>query len=233
MNDIRSYYFFTMTFWVFDSMFNALTAFPDERTVILKERASGSYHLSAYFLAKTTSDAPVRLLLPFIYMTVSFWMIGVDNRFSTFVGTVGCTLLSVLSGEAIGLLVGASIYDLQRAITTMTIGTLALMLLGGFFIENIPDFAEPFKFLSPFKYSFDASLQLIFSRDIPCDGSGDLQQLCDNGSTTGVATSKQVRDFIGIQGSMGFNVGFLLILCFVPRYFAYLALRSKKSNDRS
>ena len=32
VNDIRSYYFFTMTFWVFDSMFNALTAFPDERT---------------------------------------------------------------------------------------------------------------------------------------------------------------------------------------------------------
>ena len=91
-----------MTFWVFDSMFTALTAFPDERTVILKERASGSYHLSAYFLAKTTSDAPVRLLLPFIYMTTSYWMIGLDNRFSTFVGTVGCTLLSVLAGEAIG-----------------------------------------------------------------------------------------------------------------------------------
>jgi len=43
VNNIRSYYFFTMTFWVFDAMFTALTAFPSERDVILKERASGSY----------------------------------------------------------------------------------------------------------------------------------------------------------------------------------------------
>ena len=233
VDDIRSYYFFTMTFWVFDSMFNALTAFPDERTVILKERASGSYHLSAYFLAKTTSDAPVRLLLPFIYMTVSFWMIGIDNRFSVFVGTIGCTLLSVLAGEAIGLLVGASIYDLQKAITVMTVGTLALMLLGGFFVENIPEFIEWGKFVSPFKYAFDSSLLLIFDRPIPCDGSGILQDLCDNGGDTGEANDKDVRDFIGIQGSMGFNVGLLLLLCLFPRYFAYLALRSKKSGDRS
>ena len=222
-----------MTFWVFDSMFNALTAFPTERTVILKERASGSYHLSAYFLAKTTSDAPVRLLLPFIYMTVSFWMIGVDNRVMVFVGTIGCTLLSVLAGEAIGLLVGAAIYDLQKAITTMTVGTLALMLLGGFFVENIPDFIEWGKFLSPFKYAFDSSLLLIFDRRVPCDGSGVLQELCDYGASTGFADPKDVRDFIGLQGSMAFNVGCLLVLCFIPRYFAYLALRAKKSNERS
>jgi ABC-type multidrug transport system ATPase subunit len=36
VNDIRSYYFFTMTFWVFDSMFGALTAFPTERAVITR-----------------------------------------------------------------------------------------------------------------------------------------------------------------------------------------------------
>jgi len=105
--DIQSYYFFTMTFWVFDSMFQALMAFPQERTVVLKERASGSYRLSAYFLAKTTSDAPVRIILPLLYMVVSYWMAGFDNRFTIFVGTIGCTLLSVVAGEALGLFVGA------------------------------------------------------------------------------------------------------------------------------
>ena len=107
------------------------------------------------------------------------------------------------------------------------------MLLGGFFVENIPDFIEWAKFLSPFKYAFDSSLLLIFDRDIPCDGSGTLQELCGNGAATGTANAGQVRDFIGLQGSMGFNVGLLLVLCFVPRYFAYLALRAKKTNERS
>jgi len=49
--DRSSYFFFTMTYWVFESMFAALFSFPNERQVIFKERASGSYHLSAYFFA--------------------------------------------------------------------------------------------------------------------------------------------------------------------------------------
>ena len=226
-------YFFTMTFWVFDAMFTALTAFPSEREVILKERASGSYRLSAYFMAKTTADAPVRLTLPLIYMTVSFWMAGISRSFSVFCGTVACTLLSVMSGEAIGLLVGAAVYDLQKGLTIMTVFTLFLMLLGGFFVENIPEFISWGKFISPFKYAFDSSLQLVFDRDVPCDGSGALEELCNNGSDQGYAAVGEVQDFIGIQGTVAFNVGMLLILCFIPRYGAYFFLRRKKGDDRS
>lgn len=212
-------------------MFTALTAFPSEREIILKERASGSYHLSAYFMAKTTADAPVRLILPFLYVCVSYWMAGIDDRFSVFIGTVGCTLLCVLSGEAIGLFIGAAIYDLQKAMTVLTVSALALMLLGGFFVESVPSFIEWAKYISPFKYAFDASLQIIFDRDVPCDGSGALEQLC-GASDTGVADAAAVRAFIGIQGGLGFNIGMLIVLSFLPRYFAYYALRSKKAGDR-
>ena len=36
VSDRSSFFFFTMTYWVFDSMFNALLSFPSERVVILK-----------------------------------------------------------------------------------------------------------------------------------------------------------------------------------------------------
>merc|ERR1712232_448019 len=106
--------------------------FPVERQVILKERASASYHLSAYFMSKTTSDAPVRLTLPLLYMVTSFWMAGIDNRIWMFLGSIFCTLL-VVAGEAIGIMVGASVPNLERGLTIMTIVMLALMLVGGFF----------------------------------------------------------------------------------------------------
>uniref|UniRef100_A0A7S3DSM9 ABC-2 type transporter transmembrane domain-containing protein n=1 Tax=Entomoneis paludosa TaxID=265537 RepID=A0A7S3DSM9_9STRA len=94
-----------MAYWVFDSMFVALLTFPSERVVVLKERASGSYQLSAFFLAKTTSEAPARLVLPLLYMTIAYWMSGLNSSVRVFVLTTGCTLLSVLAGESIGLLV--------------------------------------------------------------------------------------------------------------------------------
>ena len=231
VRDISSFFFFTMTYWVFDSMFGALMAFPIERTVILKERASASYRLSAYFLAKTTSEAPTRLILPFIYTIIAFWMSGVNDKFSVFLGTTCCTLLSVLSGEALGLLIGASVYDQQKALTVMTVCALGLMLLGGFYLDNVPSFIAWARFLSPFKYAFDASLQVVFDENIPCDGSGLLEDIC-GGSDEGYATPEQIKEFLGVEGSVGFNVGMLLIISTVPRYFAYLALRSKKSGDR-
>lgn len=229
--DRSSYFFFTMTFWVFDAMFQAFMAFPAERAVILKERAGGSYRLSAYFMGKTTSEMPSRLVLPFIYMLISFWMASISSRFSIFVTTTLISLLSVMAGEAIGLLVGATMYDLEKGMTAMTVISLALALLGGFFVQNVPSFLLWAKYLSPFKYSFDASLQLVFDEPVPCDGSGALEDLC-GGSSTGFVDPADVIDFLGVQGSVGFNVGILLAIGLVPRYLAYLALRAKKEGDR-
>jgi ABC-type multidrug transport system permease subunit len=229
--DRSSFFFFTMTFWVFDAMFQSFMAFPQERVVILKERASGSYRLSAYFMAKTTSEMPTRLVLPLIYMIISFWMAAISNSFGTFVATTLISLLSVMAGEAIGLFVGATIYDMEKGMTAMTVISLALALLGGFFVQNVPSFLLWAKFLSPFKYAFDASLPLVFGEPVPCDGSGALEDLC-GGSTTGYASSEDVIEFLGVQGTVGFNIAILIVIGLVPRYVAYLALRAKKEGER-
>ncbi|GKY97154.1 hypothetical protein MPSEU_000673800 [Mayamaea pseudoterrestris] len=230
--NMTSFVFFGCTFWVFDSMFMALMAFPAERDVILKERASGSYRLSAYFMAKTTADAPTRILLPLLYLFVSYWMVGIDKTFVVFIGTVGCTLLSVMAGEAIGLLIGAAFYDMQQALTVMTVFALFLMLVGGFFVDNPPIFIAWGKYISPFKYAFDASVQIIFHRPLPCDGSGGLAGICPSGSEGTFVDGAAVSEAVGVQGSIGFNVGLLVVMALVPRYFAYQCLRRKKEGER-
>lgn len=230
VNDRTAYYFFTMTYWVFDSMFSSLYAFPFERAVIFKERASGSYRLSAYFMAKTCSEAPARLILPFLYMVISFWMAGVSSSFGIFIGSTGCSLLSVLSGESIGLLIGASVMDIEKAMVVTTVYSLSTMVVGGFFIENIPSFATWVKYLSPFKYAFDASRQLVFDKNIPCDGSGVLETLCVEGMD--FVTPEQVREHLKVDGTVAFNAGMLAVLCLVPRCLAYYALRRKKGGER-
>lgn len=229
--DRSSYYFFTMTFWVFDAMFTAYMAFPLERSIIFKERSSGAYRLSAYFMAKTTSEAPARLILPSIYMIISYWMSGVNNDFGIFIGSTLCCLLSVLAGESIGLLLGASVLDVERGMVVMTVVSLGLMVIGGFFVRQVPRWLLWLGYLSPFKYSYNSSVQLVFNKPVPCDGSGVLATCVEN--PTGSASVEEVLKFLGVQYSTGFNVGMLLVLFFVMRVVAYFALKHKKAGERS
>jgi len=183
-------------------------------------------------MGKTVSETPTRLALPFIYMCISFWMAALSPSFAVFLGSTACTLMSVLAGESFGLVIGTSLYDMEKAMTVMTVVALALMLLGGFYVQNVPSFISWAKYLSPFKYSYDASLQIVFDRDVPCDGSGALAGLC-GGESTGSASPEDVVAFLGVEGSIGFNVGLLAVLIVVPRYIAYRFLLAKKGAERS
>lgn len=230
-NDLVSYFFFTMTHWVLDSMFKALMSFPSERTVVYKERASGSYRLSAYFAAKSVAETPTTLALPFLYMVLSYWLAGIHSDVGVFLGTTGCCLLATLAGQSYGLMVSACIMDFEKAVVVMLIIGLSLMVLGGFYVETIPSWISWLKYLSPFKYAFDASQMMVFDRDLPCDGSGRLEAC--RGKQDGFVSPEVMIELSGAEGGVAFNVCMLIVLFLVPRYFAYLFLSKKKGSERS
>ncbi len=60
---------------------------PAEREVIRKERASGSYHLSAYYLAKTLSELPLLLAVPSIFHIVVYWVASLNISPTAFFGS--------------------------------------------------------------------------------------------------------------------------------------------------
>jgi len=157
-------------------------------------------------------------------------MAGISSQFSLYLCTTLISLLSVLAGESFGLIIGASIDRMDQAMTVMTVCALGMMLLGGFYVTDVPSFISWAKYLSPFKYSFDASRDMIFTDPVPCDGSGELQDLCNNGQL--FASPEDVKKFLQIDGSLTFNVCMLIAFGLAPRYLAYFALKSKKGGER-
>merc|ERR1739848_755031 len=109
-------------------------------------------------------------------------------------------------GESIGFWIGTAFFNPRQALVAASVILLTLMLLGGFFIRNIPSWVSWLRYLSNFKYANDASLGLVFDTNTPCDGSG-LLPACQGQSTEEtkekqrqmVAASSDDED--GIEGS--------------------------------
>lgn len=228
--DRQAFVFFCVTYWVFDGTFTAIFTFPTERSMIFKERASGSYYLSAYFLSKTLSEMPTRLSLPAIFWTIVYWMSGINYKFHVFMGTMGCILLAVLAGESYGLLCGALVMDLEKAMTIMVVISLTTMAAGGFYVQNVPQWLTWIKYISPFKFGYEASQLMIFDENVQCDGSGYLAQYCSQGE---YATREEVLDYFNSEGNIALNIGILLLLIIVPRYLSFMALKAKRGAERS
>jgi len=229
--NIYAYFFFVMLYWVMDGMFAALFDFPQERIVILKERATASYRLSAYYCAMTTADLPVRLAMPFVFLIISYWMVVPILGLNTFLLILPICLLSVVTGQGMGQLVGSAFDDIQVAQAVATVVVLFLMLLGGFFANNLPIWLSWVRFVSPFAYASNAALGIIFSKPVPCDGSGALGSLCSN-SDDGYADPEAVKASFSVYGTVLSNSFCLIAACILPRLLAYWFLRRKKAGER-
>jgi len=82
--------FFIAIFWGMYPLFTAIFSFPLERAMLMKERASDLYSLTAYFFARTLGDLPLDLVLPSIFLIIVYFMTNLRR-------TAGAFLLSVIS----------------------------------------------------------------------------------------------------------------------------------------
>ncbi|KAK7098883.1 hypothetical protein V1264_003101 [Littorina saxatilis] len=219
--------FFTIIHWGFTPLFDAVSSFPMERVVIHKERSAGWYRLSAYYLAKMTSELPLILVQPSIFVVVSYWCVGF-NGVGPFFATVVVVMVNAVAGQSIGLLLGIACMDFRKAMTIATIAMMTIMLLGGFYTRNLPFWLDWIKYISVLHYSFHSVLVLEFTNAAPvqCTMSANTSQFsqCMQPNVTHIA-SEEVLKFYNVD--LTFWHYFLPLFAFIVifRVAGYLVLR--------
>nr|GMC47787.1 ABC transporter G family member 14 [Ipomoea batatas] len=206
--------FFFAVFWGFYPLYNAVFTFPQERAMLIKERSSGMYRLSSYFLAKTAGDLPLELALPIAFTFILYWMGGLKAEPLTFILSLLIVLYSVLVSQSLGLAFGAILMDVKQATTLASVTTLVFLIAGGYYVQRIPPFIVWLKYLSYSYYCFKLLLGVQYSEN-------DYYE-CSKGAYC------RVVDFPAVS-SVGLNhlwvdVSIMAMMLVGYRLIAYLAL---------
>ncbi|KAL3839377.1 hypothetical protein ACJIZ3_023968 [Penstemon smallii] len=148
LQDQAGLLFFIGVFWGFFPVFTAIFTFPQERAMLSKERAADMYRLSAYFVARTTSDLPLDLMLPLLFLLVVYFMAGLRMNAASFLLTMVTVFLCIIAAQGLGLAIGATLMDLKKATTLASVTVMTFMLAGGYFVKDVPVFISWLRYLS-------------------------------------------------------------------------------------
>ncbi|XP_076921335.1 ABC transporter G family member 14-like isoform X2 [Bidens hawaiensis] len=157
--------FFFSVFWGFYPLYNAVFTFPQERRMLIKERSSGMYRLSSYFLARTIGDLPLELALPTAFTFILYWMGGLKADPATFVLSLLVVLYNVLVAQSLGLAIGAILMDVKQATTLASVTTLVFLIAGGYYVKQIPPFIVWLKYLSYSYYCYKLLLGVQYNEN--------------------------------------------------------------------
>ncbi|KAM0046521.1 putative ABC transporter, AAA+ ATPase domain, ABC-2 type transporter [Helianthus debilis subsp. tardiflorus] len=206
--------FFFSVFWGFYPLYNAVFTFPQERRMLIKERSSGMYRLSSYFLARTIGDLPLELALPTAFTFILYWMGGLKPDPSTFILSWLVVIYTVLVAQSLGLAFGAILMDVKQATTLASVTTLVFLIAGGYYVQQIPPFIVWLKYLSYSYYCYKLLLGVQYHEN-------DLYE-CSKGVYCKVADFQAVKS-VGLN-NLAMDLSIMALMLIGYRFVAYLAL---------
>ncbi|KAK9144062.1 hypothetical protein Sjap_003965 [Stephania japonica] len=222
IQDRISLLFFFSIFWGFLPLYNAVFTFPQERSMLLKERSSGTYRLSAYFLARTAGDLPMELTLPTIFVFIIYWMGALKPDPLAFVLSLLIVLYSVLVAQSLGLAFGAILMDVKQATTLASVTTIVFLMAGGYYVQQIPPFIVWLKYLSYSYYCYKLLVGVQFT-------DADRYE-CSQGVFCRVVDYPAIKS-VGLN-HMWMDVCIMALMMIGYRLLAYIALQRVQLKRR-
>eukprot|EP01097_Dermamoeba_algensis_P005210 TRINITY_DN330_c0_g1_i1.p1 TRINITY_DN330_c0_g1~~TRINITY_DN330_c0_g1_i1.p1 ORF type:complete len:637 (+),score=136.07 TRINITY_DN330_c0_g1_i1:247-1911(+) len=201
--------------------------FPSERAIVLRERASGLYRSSAYFVAKSLSEIPMQLIPPFLLGTIVYWLTNLERDAGKYIIFIIFTELGALAAVSFGLLISAVARTATLAAALVPLFVEVFRLFGAFFVSpNLLRDQYPYFWwisaLSSNTYTYVAVFQNEFKdMKISCPpGAQPLTAACPYINGDQIITAYNM-DYIPIWGC-----GLVLIAMIIFfRVAAYLAIR--------
>ncbi|KAJ3087492.1 ATP-binding cassette sub- G member 2 [Quaeritorhiza haematococci] len=206
--------FFICVNQTFGVVMPTLGIFPDQRQIIKRERAAGTYRASSAFLAKLVSTLPLNILGSLLLAVPVYWMIGLRNDIVKYFIFILIVIIHSTTANSLGLAIGSAVPNSRVGQIVGPLVIVLFLLFGGQLLnlDNVPQVFRWIQWISIIAYSNKALAQNEL-RGLPLRCTPGSAALCyDNGD--------QVLSSFGLESpslwyciliNVGLSVGFLVI----------------------
>lgn len=117
------------------NVFAVVSTFTSELPIFMKEHHSGMYRSDVYFLCKMLVDLPVFLLIPFVFVTMVYWLAGLYPSAQAYF--VACGICALVANVAVsfGYIASCAFATTQLALAVGMTALMPLTLFGGLFLS--------------------------------------------------------------------------------------------------
>jgi len=136
-----------------------LNTLPRERLLVLRERAAGTYYVSAYFVSKILIEGLAQIPFPWIFSLTVYWLIGFQDHPGNFFGFATLMLLCHFSAVSLAIFISAFARTTDRAVVMLPLVLELCRLFGGFYLSPaaLPNYFVWLSAMSYLKYAYTGS----------------------------------------------------------------------------
>ncbi|OWA50620.1 Protein white [Hypsibius exemplaris] len=217
--NINGAIFIFLTNLTFGNVFAVVGVFTGEVPIFIREHTNGMYRVDVYFLCKILVEVPTFVVIPFIFITIGYWMTGMYPDTAAYFVACGIIILFTNAAVSFGYFISCAAGSNNLAMALAPACIIPLLLFGGFFLNNssVPPYFIWLAYLSWFKYGNEALAINQWSRvtNITCSTS---RFPC---ASDGHAVLEQLHYH---EDNMAFDIWMLIVLIVGYRLAAFIAL---------
>lgn len=152
--------FLFLTNMTFQNVFSVINVFCAELPVFLRESRSNLYRTDTYFLGKTIAELPLFVLIPVIFTSITYPMIGLRPDFVAFAIALALVTLVANVSTSFGYFISCSSSSISMALSVGPPIIIPFLLFGGYFLNagSVPKYFEWLSYLSWFRYGNEGLL---------------------------------------------------------------------------
>ena len=202
-----------------------INSFPQERMLVLRERAAGTYYVSAYFLAKSMAELVFQLTFPLMFACVVYFLVNLHDEAHKFFIFMGFMVLCNLAATSLALMVSALCRTTDMSVTVLPLMLEVSRLFGGFFLSpaNLPMYFSWLDALSYVKYTYiGIAINELQGLKLYCSATA----LAKTNGVCAITRGEQTMATLGLdQYTMGGCAGILVLYIVFCRTVAFLGVR--------